>query len=123
MSKKNKRIVEKILKEFAKKNNASYLDYLADNIRWNIVGMPSISGKSEFVKAVVTLEIENFPSVNVDKIIAEGDYVVVESRGKDINETGENNSPAYCDIYCIKNGKIQELTTYVVDTTITSEIY
>jgi hypothetical protein len=47
----------------------------------------------------------------------------VESRGKETTEIGETNNPAYCDIYRIKNGKLQELTTYVVDTTITGEIY
>ncbi len=33
-------------------------------------------------------------------------------------KTGELNSPAYCDVYRLKGGKIEELTTYVVDTTL-----
>ncbi len=60
------------------------------------------------------MEIESFPDIEIKNIIAEGDYVVVESISN--TQTGKLNNPAYCDIYRLKDGKIQELTTYVVDT-------
>ena len=64
-----------------------------------------------------------FPADNVKNIIAEGEYVVVESTGKSETKTEISNSPAYCDIYRIKDEKIQELTTYVVDTALNSEAH
>jgi uncharacterized protein len=108
---RNKKIVEKTIEQFSGKNHHVYFNYLDEDIKWNIVGMPVISGKSEFLSAVKNLRLENFANVNVQKIIAEGDFVVVESFGK-------YTSSAYCDIYHIKNGKINELTTFIVDTSL-----
>jgi ketosteroid isomerase-like protein len=62
------------------------------------------------------LELENFPVLSIKNVISEGDYVVVESTGRTETDTERSGNPFYCDIYRFKNGKIQELTTYVVDT-------
>ncbi len=119
MSIKNKKIIERIIKEFTIKNNGFILELLADDIRWNIVGMPPISGKSNFISAFEMMELWQKSSTKIEdashscsikNIIAEGDFVVVESKG------AKNDSPAYCDIYHLRGGKIDELTTYIVDT-------
>ena len=117
MSAKNKKLVEKILGEFEKRNNNFFSDYLADDIQWEIVGMPVIYGKINFLKAIKTLELNNFILINVKNIISEGDYVVVESISKLPSQNENSEDPASCDIYHIKQGKIQQLTTYIVDTT------
>jgi uncharacterized protein len=109
MAVRNKKIVEKVIERFSTMSNGLPYDFLAEDIKWNIVGMPSISGKREFLSAVKNLQLENFSRINILKIIAEGDFVVVESSGRYSNS-------AYCDIYHLKNGKINELTTFIVDT-------
>ncbi len=116
MSAKNTEIVKRIIKLFNSNNYNTCSDYLAENIKWNIVGMPVIHGKSEFIKAVNSLELENFSFSRIKNIISKGNYVVVESTGEDAA-----NNPAYCDIYYFKNGKINELTTYIIDTALSSE--
>lgn len=116
MSTSNKRLVKKVLEMFANNNHDKYLKYLDENIKWNIIGMPVISGKFEFLKAVKSLELENFISFKIKNIISEGEYVVVESSSN--NEQIEKSTiPAYCDIYRLRDGKICELTSYIVDTT------
>ncbi len=117
MSVKNKKIVENIIMGLSKSNGELYLNYLADDIKWNIIGMPLIKGKSNFLKAVKILEFENFPYGKIKNVIAEGEYVVVESRGGYKIDSEILNSPAHCDIYRLKNGLIHEITTYAVDTT------
>ena len=102
---------------FTGNNHGSYLDYLAKDIKWNIVGMPLICGKNEFIETVNSLELENFKSTKIKNIISEGEFVVVESVGNVNVKTNNSNTPAYCDIYRIKEGKICELTTYIIDTT------
>ncbi len=118
MSVKNKKIIERIIKEFTTKNYSFCLELLTDDIRWNIVGMPPINGKSNFVSAFEMMELwqksstkmeDASHSCSIKNIIAEGDFVVVESKGI------KNNNPAYCDIYHLRGGKIDELTTYIVD--------
>ena len=119
MSVTNKKIVERIIKEFTTKDNGYCLGLLTDDIRWNIVGMPPITGKSNFISAFEMMELwqrsstkieDDSHSCSIKNIIAEGDFVVVESKG------AKNNNPAYCNIYHLKQGKIDELTTYIVDT-------
>lgn len=121
MSAKNKKIVKKILEMFTGNNHVTYLDYLADDIKWNIVGMPLIHGKDEFIKAVKSLELENFSSSKIKNIISDREFVVVESTGQASVRTEYSNGPAYCDIYRIEDGKICELTTYIIDTTSNNE--
>jgi hypothetical protein len=113
MSVSNKKIVMKFIDEFIKGNNTSYIKYLTDDIKWNIVGMPSINGRQNFLQAMEmmglwqnTLNGNNSSYENGKNIIAEGDFVVIENF----------NNPSHCDIYRINNGKIKEVTTYVVDT-------
>ena len=76
----------------SRENGNFYLDHLAEDRKWNIVGMPVIEGKKEVLES-----------------IKECEFVVVESIGK---TTGNY----FCDIYQIKYDKIQELTSYIVDT-------
>ncbi len=79
MSDKNKIIVKNILKAFTDNNFQEFINYLDNDIEWNIVGMPTIKGKNEFIKAVCSLEIKDFSSTNIKNIISEGKFVVVES--------------------------------------------
>jgi len=116
---RNKELIKKINNALSKGNIEFVLAHLADDIQWNIVGMPSIRGKNDFLKTMEIMEIESSLNINVKNVIAEGDYVVIESR--DETNSRISFSPAFCDVYRIKNGKIQELTTYVVDTTLNNE--
>ena len=113
---KNKELLQMIMEAFSNNEMEFVLSHLADDVSWNIVGMPVIRGKREFLEALKTMELENFTSVNIKNIIAEGNYVVVESVRKTGTKTMTLNNPSYCDIYCITDGKIREITTYAVDT-------
>lgn len=113
---KNKELLQLIKQEFSKDNTEFVLAHLSDDVKWNIVGMPIIVGKNEFIKTMKMFELwrsneeENFSSIKIKNVIAEGEYVVVESSGK-------FDTTAYCDICRISDGIVQEITTYVVDTT------
>lgn len=98
-------------------NREFILTHLADNIKWNIVGMPPITGKEDFLKVMEIMEsaVGGFPGIQIKNIISEGDYVVVESSGSSKNIYGKSFSPSYCEVYRVKGEKILELTTYVID--------
>lgn len=118
MRESNKELIKKISEEVSKGNNEFFNDFVSDDIRWNIVGMPAIYGKENFIKAIQMLELGNFPAMVIKNIIAEGDYVVVESTCSETDNSGKTFNPSYCDVYRFKEAKIQELTTYVVDTSL-----
>ncbi len=85
------------------------MNHLADDVKWKIVGMPVIEGKKEFLETMKELHLENFGSNKIKNILAEGDFVVVESIGK-------KSTNFFCDIYHLRNEKILGLTSYIVDT-------
>ena len=109
MSERNKHLIKRIMDAISRENGNFYLDHLAENMKWNIVGMPVIEGKKEVLETIKELHLENFNLSKIKNIVAEGEFVVVESIGK---TTGNY----FCDIYQIKYDKIQELTSYIVDT-------
>ena len=122
MLEEKKDIIENLDERFSKDRNGFFLDYVADDIRWNIIGKSVIVGKDNFIKAMRTQELvginsdgKNYPVITIKNIIIEGEYVIVESTGKAVTKDGKPYNPAYCDIYRLKDGKIQELTTYVVE--------
>ena len=109
MSERNKHLIKRIMDAISRENGNFYLDHLAEDMKWNIVGMPVIEGKKEVLETIKELHLENFNLSKIKNIVAEGEFVVVESIGK---TTGNY----FCDIYQIKYDKIQELTSYIVDT-------
>jgi len=117
MSKENKELVKKMNEAFSKGNTEFIVQNITEDIRWNIVGMPVIKGKTDFLKAMKIMELESLPDTEIKNIIAEGNYVVVESSAGLNSKSGRPYRPSYCDVYKIKNGKVEELTTYVVDIT------
>lgn len=117
MSARNKKMVIGFMTDFIKGNKKDCITYLTDDIKWNIVGMPQICGKQNFLEAMEMMHLwsssqvcRTLTSAGTKNIIAEKEFVVVES-------TGENGS-ANCDIYKIYNGRIQEMTSYIVDTSV-----
>jgi predicted SnoaL-like aldol condensation-catalyzing enzyme len=118
MSAKNKKVVLGFMHGFIEGNEGTLINFLSEDIRWNIVGMPVIRGKTKFMQAMEMMDLwKSTPlkgsrtSEIVRNIIAEKDFVVVES-------SGVNNNYSNCDIFRIRNGKIDEMTSYIVDTSL-----
>ena len=109
MSERNKHLIKRIMDAISRENGNFYLDHLAEDMKWNIVGMPVIEGKKEVLETIKELRLENFNSSKIKNIVAEGEFVVVESSAK----TAGNY---FCDIYQLGDEKILGLTSYIVDT-------
>ena len=59
----------------------------------------------------------------ITNIIAEGDFVVVESYAKDrLTRSGQSYNNTYCVVYKIIGGKIQKLTEYC-DTSLIKDVF
>ena len=108
MSEQNKHLIKKLINAIRKENRKFYMNHLADDVKWKIVGMPVIEGKKEFLETIKELHLENFSSNKIKNIVAEGEFVVVESSGKSVGNY-------FCDIYHLRDKKILGLTSYIVD--------
>lgn len=98
------------------------MEYLADNIRWNILGEPPITGKAQVIELLKMSQLESFPVVTINNIICESDFVIIESKGVAKTKKGNQYNQTYCDVFNFKLGKLQEVTTYL-DTAMNKEIF
>ena len=120
MTTTNKQPLIKISEEFAKGNLEFTSEYLADNIKWNILGNLPTVGKDQVVEVSKMLQLQSFPVITIKNIVAEGNYVVVESTGEAITKKGKPYNQTYCDVFKFNEGMIQEITTYL-DTALSNE--
>lgn len=117
---KEKELLKKISEEFAKGNLKFCEAYLADNIKWNILGSDTITGKEKVLEVSKMLQLESFPVIAIKNVVAEEDYVVVESTGKAKTKNGKLYNQTYCEVFRFNGEKLQEITTYL-DTALSNE--
>ena len=116
--KSNKELVHAIYEESARGESTLFRALAADELTWSKIGTTSWSktykGKqevAEMFKRLYTL-LEGPHRVSAQRIIAEGDTVVVEARGQSTTKTGKPYNNSYCMIYGFADGKIREVKEY-----------
>lgn len=113
----NKEVIRKM-------NEAKGLDamlaMLADDVRWTLIGNTKFSGtfngKQELLDRLIHplfAQMESMGKGVTDNVIAEGDYVVVQTRGTGRRtKTGNDYNNTYCIVYRVADGKVKEVTEY-----------
>ena len=116
----NKELVRNMFAELSKGNGQAFLDKMADNVRFTIIGSTKFSGtfngKQEFVNKVLmplSSQLEGGLTITPDNFIAEGDYVALQARGNSRTKSGGTYNNTYCQVFRIANGKVQEVTEYL----------
>jgi uncharacterized protein len=123
----NKELVRTI---FASSNPTALLDAMADDVKFTLTGTTKYSGsfnsKQELVaklfEPLFAALDENGIRLTPDNLIADGEFVVMQSRGK---ATGKNRLPynnTYCHVFRVANGKICEITEYL-DTELVTKVF
>jgi ketosteroid isomerase-like protein len=115
----NKRLMEDAYAALAEGNGQPFLDALADDVRWTIIGTTEWSGTWEGKDAVRSRLLDPLfaqfgtPYRNrAVRLIAEGDYVVIECRGDVTTKDGRPYRNTYCNVFRLEDGKVRELTEY-----------
>jgi uncharacterized protein len=116
----NKQMVRNMFAELSKGNGQAFLDSMADNVRFTIIGSTKFSGtfngKQEFVSKVLGplgAQLEGGLAITPDNFIAEGDYVAMQARGDSRTKSGGTYNNTYCQVFRIADGKVQEVTEYL----------
>jgi uncharacterized protein len=94
---------------------------MADDVRWTIIGSTkwsrTMNGKKEIVDKLlhpIFEELASMGSNTTDNVIAEGDYVVVQSHASGRKtKTGRPYNNTYCNVFKVVDGKIKEITEYL----------
>jgi ketosteroid isomerase-like protein len=116
----NKEFIRNMFAELSKGNGAAFLDALADDIRFTIIGSSKYSGtfngKKELVERLLTplaAQVEGGMAITPLNLIADGDYVVMQAQGKALAKNGERYDNTYCHVFKIAGGKVKEVTEYL----------
>ena len=109
----NDELLKRISEEFAKGNLAFSEAFLADDIKWNILGSDTIVGKEQVLEVSKMAQLQSYPVITIKNIVQEGDWVVIESTGEAKTKNGKQYNQAYCEVFRFENEKLQEITTYL----------
>jgi ketosteroid isomerase-like protein len=115
----NKAVLAAVFAETAKGNGRPFIDALAEDVQWTIIGTTPWSktyvGKGSVINELLRPLGEQLGGASVitaSKFIAEGDFVVVQATGHNATVRGERYENTYCWIIRMHEGKMRELTEY-----------
>jgi len=95
-------------------NNDGFLSYCTEDVRWTFVGDQTLEGK-EAVRTYMKETYTTPPILNVEELIAEGDFVNVLGKISMKDQIGKLVDYAYCDVWRFQDDKMAELKAFVVE--------
>lgn len=115
----NKQLMQDIFAELANGNGRPFVDAMADDFTWIMTGTTSWSGtyrgKKTVQEQVLRPLFERFAGTytnHAERIHADGDFVIVECRGKVMTKAGKPYNNRYCYVCRLADGQLKELTEY-----------
>ena len=116
----NRAIVTGIMEALSRGERQPFADAMAEDFTWDMIGTTAWSGtfagKAEVRQRLIAPLFTQFAShyTNTPKrILADGEFVVVESRGNVMTRTGKPYCNTYCMIIRMRDGKMVTLTEYL----------
>jgi uncharacterized protein len=126
----NRRLLEHIYTEISKGNLEPLMESLADDAQWTIIGSTPLSGtfrgKQEILDKLVRplgAALDGHVAFTFERFIAEGDYVVMQARGRGTAKAGRPYDNSYCIVCRIVDGQVREMADYVDTELITSALF
>ena len=108
-----------VFAELADGNGQPFMDALADDACWTVIGSSSWSRTYEGKRAIVDelmrplfRQFGDRYTARAIRILAEDDVVVVEARGRAMTKSGTPYNQSYCYVFQLAGGKVRELTEY-----------
>jgi uncharacterized protein len=116
---RNKRLMQDVFSGLARGDTKPFRDAMADDFSWTITGTTPWSGTYRGKRAVLEqlmrplfAQFADRYTNTAERIIADGEYVVVECRGRVTTKAGKPYNNAYCYVCRLADGKLRDLTEY-----------
>lgn len=116
----NKQLMQHIFAELSQGNSKPFVEIMADDFCWTLTGTTRWSKTYAGKQAVLTDLLATLRSriagqirTTADRILADGDYVVVEAHGDNTTRSGKPYNNRYCFIFRLAGGKLKEVTEYL----------
>jgi uncharacterized protein len=111
----NKRTVAEYMDAFSITDHTRILACLTENVIWEMPGFYYHEGKEAFDKEIENDAFEGRPTIHVIRLIEENNIVVAEGTVQCKIKNGGLLDAVFCDVFHMEKGKIQKLTSYVMD--------
>ncbi|QHV95661.1 nuclear transport factor 2 family protein [Spirosoma endbachense] len=116
----NKHLMETIFSELATGNDQPFLEAMADDMQWRWMGSgqwaKTFQGKQAVVNELwgsVKTTLRPPYKATARRIIAEGEYVVVEAIGDNMTPDGKLYNNRYCWVCRMGEGKLRAINEYM----------
>ena len=110
--------IEQIAEAFCSHRFVETYPYMADEIKWNIVGREELIGRVAVIdrcdKSAKFLETVS-ATITKLKITRAETFVVVEGAAQFQDQENQTSSVASCDVFQFSDGQLIEITSYVID--------
>lgn len=119
MTAANKQLMQHIFAELAKGNRQPFGEAMAEDFTWHMIGTTKWSGtyrgrdvvRRQLLKPLFERFADQYTNTAV-RFIAEGEFVVVECRGRVTTTAGTPYHNTYCYVCRLEDGRLRELTEY-----------
>lgn len=125
----NKMLIRSLFAELSAGNPQPLLDNMAEDVCYTISGSTkysgALNGKHEVIEkllAPLAQELAGAIAIIPENLIAENEYVVMQSHGKAKAKNGKSYDNTYCHVFRLIHGKIQQITEYL-DTELATEVF
>jgi uncharacterized protein len=129
MSEQNKELLRRVFDALATGDSRPFIEALSDDVSWRVMGQTRWSG-TYYGKATILKDLlgqlgarlAGRYKASAQRIIAEGELVVVQARGEATTKDGKPYNNEYCFIYRVEDGMIREVTEYLDTQLVTSAL-
>ncbi|WP_433212794.1 nuclear transport factor 2 family protein [Microtetraspora malaysiensis] len=112
---RNTQTVEAYLDGFRKGDHAQILSCLTDDIEWTVFGAFHLTGKQAYDEAIEGPGFAGPPTLEVVRMVEQGDVVMAELTGSAVRDTGEVMRMSMAEVFVMRDGKIAERRAWVVE--------
>lgn len=116
----NKQLLQDIFAGLARGDSRPFVDSLADDFCWTLTGTTAWSGTYRGKRAVMTelmrplfAQFADQYTNTAQRFIAEGEWVVVECRGKVTTKAGKPYNNQYCWVCRVEGGQLKQVIEYM----------
>lgn len=116
----NRQLIQRVFEEMATGNSRPFVELLAEDASWTVKGRTPWSRTYRGKAAILTdllgqlrARLADRYRATAERVLADGDYVVVQATGQATTRAGAPYNNEYCFVYRMQDGLIKEVTEYL----------
>jgi len=113
MAKANKEILTEANEAIARGDFEGFLIHCTEDTIWKFLGDKTLKGKAQ-VRRWMAETYQDPPKFKVHQLIGDGEFLAALGEITLKDDNGKDANFSYCDVWRFENGRMAELTAFVV---------